>query len=524
MIFVTYLNQMTMNQEKLSNNKRIAKNTLFLYFRTLFTMAVSLYTSRVVLVTLGVDDFGIYSVVGGVVMFLSFLNISMANATQRFLNVELGRNDMDGVKRIFANALIIHFFISIVVVLLAETVGVWFLNCHMNIAQDRLEAANYVLQFSIVTMVTTIVSVPYNAAIIANERVSAFAYISIVEVSLKLILVLLLIYSPIDKLITYAASMFLVSLIVRLLYGIYCKRHFEECRAVKLKPEKATIKQMMSFSIWTIVGALASIGHGQGISIVMNLFFGVAVNAAYGIANQVNQVVNNFVNNFMTALNPQIVKTYSANQRHEMHRLVARGCRMGFFMVLFFVVPITVETPALLGLWLKEVPDYAVDFVRLVLIITLLNSFASPLSAAQGATGDIRNYQIVLTTLGLLHIPLAWLCFTQGLNPNYAMYVYLGIVFIEQLFRIIFVSQSISMSIIPFVKGFLLRCGAVCCLSFVVPTILHFYLPNGIIMSFTICVIGALSVVLFVFTLGMGAIERQGVVKIVKAKIGKLNN
>lgn len=505
---------------QVSNNKRIAKNTLFLYFRTLFTMAVSLYTSREVLDTLGVDDFGIYNVVGGVVMFLSFLNTSMASATQRFLNVELGRNNKDGVKRIFSQALIIHFFIAIVVVLLAETLGVWFLNCHMNIVQDRLEAANYVLQFSIATMATTIVSVPYNAAIIANERMSAFAYISIVEVSLKLILVLLLVYSPIDKLITYAALMFVISLIVRILYSIYCKRHFEECRTVKLKPEKATVKQMMSFSMWTIVGSLTTIGHGQGISIVMNLFFGVVINAAYGIANQVNQVVNNFVNNFMTALNPQIVKTYSANRLQEMHRLVARGCRMGFFLVLFFVVPITIEAPTLLGLWLKEVPDYAVDFVRLVLVITLFNSFSSPLSAAQGATGDIRKYQIVLTTLGLLHIPLAWLCFTHGFNPNYAMYVYLGIVILEQLFRIIFVSRSVSMRVIPFMREFVLRCGVVGSFSFAVPAIVRLYSPSGIMMSFTICAIGAISVVLFVFTLGMDNDERQGIVKIVKNKIG----
>lgn len=506
---------------QVSNNKRIAKNTLFLYFRTLFTMAVSLYTSRVVLDTLGVDDFGIYNVVGGIVMFLSFLNTSMANATQRFLNVELGRNDKDGIKRIFSNALIIHFFIAIIVVLLAETIGIWFLNRHMNIVQERLDAANYVLQFSIATMVTTIISVPYNAAIIANEKMSAFAYISIVEVSLKLILVLLLVHSPVDKLISYAALMFVISIIVRMLYGIYCKRHFEECRAVSLKPEKATIKQMMSFSMWTIVGSLTTIGHGQGISIVMNLFFGVVVNAAYGIANQVNQVVNNFVNNFMTALNPQIVKTYSANQLQEMHNLVARGCRMGFFLVLFFIVPITIEAPALLGLWLGKVPEYTIAFVRLILIITLFNSFSSPLSAAQGATGNIRKYQLVLTSLGLLHIPLAWLCFTQGLNPNYAMYVYWGIVILEQLFRITFVSRSICMRIIPFVRVFVLRCGVVCCLSFAVPLLVHLYSSNGIMMSFTVCVIGAVSVAFFVFTLGMDKDERRGLVKMVKNRINK---
>lgn len=237
-------------------------------------------------------------------------------------------------------------------------------------------------------------------------------------------------------------------MIIRLLYGWYCKRHFEECRAVKLKVDKTVIMQMMAFSMWTIVGALASIGHGQGISIVMNLFFGVVVNAAYGIANQVNQVVGNFVNNFMTALNPQIIKLILPTNLKRC--IYWYHVDVGWdFSCSVFVVPIIIETPALLGLWLKEVPDYTVDFVRLVLVITLFNSFSSPLSAAQGATGNIKNYQIVLTTLGLLHIPLAWLCFVQGLNPNYAMYVYLVIVILEQSFRIIFVSHSISMHIIP---------------------------------------------------------------------------
>lgn len=506
------------------NNKRIAKNTLFLYFRTIFVMAVSLYTSREVLIMLGVDDFGIYNVVGGIVMSLSFLNTSMANATQRFLNIEFGKNNPDGVRRIFSNALIIHFIIAFVVILLAETLGVWFLNCHLNIAPERLESANYVLQFSIASMATTIVSVPYNAAIIANERMSAFAYISIIEVSLKLILVLLLFYSPIDKLTSYAALMFLVSLIIRLLYGNYCKRHFEECRMNSFKPDKKIIKQMMSFSMWTIVGALASIGHGQGISIVMNLFFGVVVNAAYGVANQINQVVNNFVNNFMTALNPQIVKTYSANELSEMHKLISRGCRMGFFLVLFFVVPLTMETPALLGLWLKEVPKHAVDFVRLVLLISLFNSFSSPLSAAQGATGNIRNYQIVLTTLGLLHIPLAWLCFALGYNPNYAMYVYLVIVLLEQAFRVVYVLRSISMPLLPFIRSFLSKCGTVCLFSFAVPIILHFCLPDGIVMSFMICGMGALCVALSVLAFGMDDNERQGIARMVKAKIACFRN
>lgn len=504
------------------NNKRIAKNTLFLYFRTLCTMAMSLYTSRVILSTLGVNDFGIYNVVGGIVMFLSFLNTSMASATQRFLNVELGRNNQLGVKCIFSNALIIHFIISLLVVLLAETVGVWFLNCYMNIVPERLGAANFVLQFSIATMVTTIISVPYNAVIIANEKMSAFAYISIIEVTLKFFLALLLVFLPGDKLIVYAMLMFVVSLIIRFLYGIYCTRNFDECKNYKLKPNKKIIKQMMSFSMWTVVGALASIGHGQGVSIVMNLFFGVVVNAAFGIANQVNQVVSNFVNNFMTAINPQIVKTYSSNDLIAMHDLVSKGCRMGFFLVLFFVVPIMTETPALLGLWLKDVPEYTVSFVRLVLLITLLNSFASPLSAAQGATGNIRNYQIVLTIVGLLHIPLAWLCFSFGLNPNYAMYVYIVIVLFEQSYRIFFVSHSISMPFIPFMRTLLIRCGSVACLAFLLSYFLHEFISDGIVSSFFICGIGVLSVAVLVYVFGLKPEEKHGLLVLVKAKISKI--
>ena len=509
--------------KEIANNKRIAKNTLFLYIRTLITMAVSLYTSRLILSTLGVEDFGIYNVVGGIVVFLSFLNTSMASATQRFLNVGLGKNSGEMVKKVFSNSLIIHFYIAAIVVLLSETIGVWFLNEKMNIVEERIVAANYVFQFSIATMVTTVLSVPYNAVIIANEKMSAFAYISIIEVSLKLLLVLLLTYSPFDKLITYAGLMFLISLVIRIIYGVYCNRHFEECQNIKYKPDAAMIKQMMSFSLWTVVGAIASISHSQGIAIVMNLFFGVIVNAAFGVASQVNQVVSNFVNNFMTALNPQIVKSYSANELSSMHQLMSRGCRMGFFLVLFFIVPISIEAPFLLGLWLKEVPEYTVGFVRLVLVIMLFNSFASPLSAAQGATGNIKKYQIVLTTLGLLHLPIAWFCFAGGLSPYYAMYSYLLIVLLEQAFRIFYVSRSISMPLFPFLKAIVLKCGGVSVLSFMIPVGLHLMIPNGFFSSIFVCAVSVICVVSFVFALGVDANERNAIVSVVRSNINKKN-
>lgn len=503
------------------NNKRIAKNTLFLYLRTILIMVISLYTSRVILKTLGEIDYGIYNVVGGIVVFLSFLNTSMASATQRFLNVAMGKNDNEEIKKVFSNALIIHFFIAIGVLLLVETFGIWFLNTKMNIPSNRLLAANYVLQFSIATMVMTIISVPYNSLIIANEKMSAFACISIVEVALKLTLVLLLVYSPIDKLISYAVLMFLVSCVVRIIYVKYCNKRFHLICKCKLKFDYSTIKEMFNFSAWTILGSIASISHGHGIAIVINNFFGPIINTAYGLACQVNQVVGNFVSNFMVALNPQLVKSYSAGNLSAMHQLLERGCRMGFLLVLFFVVPIIVEAPMLLKMWLGQVPEYTVNFVRLILLVTLFNSFASPLSVSQGATGRIRNYQIVLTIMGLIHIPLTWICFKNGFNPNYAMYVYLLIIIIEQLYRIFKVSVSISMPLIPFVKRMMLRCGSVSVIAFSVTYIAHKTVIPGIWSTLLVCLIGASCVLMFTFLLGIDKNEKTKVLNIIKMKLIK---
>ena len=315
-----------MSNQIAGNNQRIAKNTLLLYFRMLITLVVSLYTSRVVLNTLGVDDYGIYNVVGGIIVILGFLNSAMAGATQRFLNVELGRNDFEQLRKVFCTSLVIHALVAGVILVIAETIGLWYLNSCMNIAEERMVAANWVYQFSVATFMVNILSVPYNATIIAHEKMSAFAYISILEVVLKLVIVYLLVLTPFDKLIFYAFLIFMVGVVLRLIYGIYCKRHFEECTINNFKLDKPMMKEMLSFSSWTIFGNLGFIAHTEGIALVINYFFGVAVNAASGIANQVNGVVKNFVYNFLTALNPQVVKTYAAGQYEEMHKLLMRGC------------------------------------------------------------------------------------------------------------------------------------------------------------------------------------------------------
>ena len=399
-------------------------------------MAISLYTSRVVLATLGVDDYGLYYTVGGIVSILAFLNTSMAGSTQRFLNVEMGKNDYEKLQLVFNTSRVIHLCLAVIVFVLAETIGVWFLNNYMTIAPDRMGAANWVFQFSIVSFLITIISVPYNAAIISHEKMSAFAYISVVDAVLRLLIVFLLDLTSYDKLIIYSILMAATSAIIRLIYSWYCIKHFVECRKFSLGYDKEYLKKMASFSGWTVVGALGSISHTQGVAIVINMFFSVAVNAAQGIANQVMHVVNHFVSNFMIALNPQIVKSYASGDLESMHTLMMRGSRMGFFLITFFSIPLIIETPVLLAIWLKEVPEYTVIFVRIIIVTSVINSFASPLSAARGATGDIKNYQIVLTALGLLHIPLAWICFEIGYPPYSAMIVYLILIIIMQVCRI----------------------------------------------------------------------------------------
>lgn len=491
------------------NNKRIAKNTLFLYFRMLITMIVGLYTSRVVLSSLGIEDYGLYNVVGGLVVLLSFLNGAMASSTQRYMNVELGRNSVDGLRKVYANSMLIHIGVAVVIVILSETIGLLFLNKFMNINAERFVAANWVYQFSIAAFVINILSVPYNAAIIAHEKMSAFAYISVVEVLLKLIVALLISVAPFDKLIFYALLIFLVGFVIRFIYAAYCKKYFEECRNVRLKKDAELLKNMMSFSSWTIFGNLAFIFHTQGIAIVINIFFGAAVNAAQGISNQVNGIVSGFVQNFMTAIKPQIVKNYAGGNLKEMHNLILSGSRLSFFLVLIFVVPISLEVPFFLSLWLKEVPEYTVAFIRILLFITLFDSFNSILNAAKGATGNIKIYMITQTSISMLHLPLAYLLFKFGYAPYYAMVVYFVLVIIMQMTRILFVCKAIGLSLKKFGVCVVLKCFAVFLVSFIGPLGVYRCVSENLFGFVLVEFVAVLSVIMSVFFVGLMKNERE---------------
>ena len=405
-----------------ANNKRIAKNTLLLYIRMLLTMLVSLYTSRVVLNVLGVEDFGIYNVVGGVVAMFAMLSGSLSAAITRFITYELGTGNQDNLRKIFSSAVTVQIGLAVLIVLLAEAVGVWFLNVKMNIPEARVNAANWVFQFSLLTFAINLISVPYNASIIAHERMSAFAYISILEAVGKLSIAFLIIVSPMDRLIFYALLMCVVALVVRFAYGVYCKRYFEEC-TYHFIFDKELLKRMFSFAGWNFIGATSGVLRDQGGNVVINLFCGPAVNAARGIAFQVNAAIHGFVTNFMTALNPQITKSYAAGERDYMMILIFQGARLSFYMLLLLSLPVIINTHYILGLWLKIVPDHSVLFVQLVLVFAMSESISNPLITAMLATGKIRDYQLIVGGLQLMNLPVSYLLLRMGMFPEVVIVV-----------------------------------------------------------------------------------------------------
>lgn len=504
---------------EISSNARIAKNTVMLYFRMAITLVVGLFTSRIVLEALGENDYGIYSVVGGIVVVLAFLNSSLSGATQRFLNYEIGKESQNMVRTVFKSSLQLHFFVALVVLILAETVGLWFLNTQMNIASDRMYAANWVYQFSVVSCLLGIITVPYNALIIAHEKMSAFAYISLIEIFLKLIIVLIVKYSYGDRLILYTFLLLLISLLIRFIYSYYCSRNFSVTRKILSAPtDYGLMKSLASFSGWSVVGSLGYISHTQGIAIIINIFFGTLVNAAEGITNQVNGIISGFVGNFLTALNPQVVKLYAANKLEEMHLLMIRGCRFSFLLVAFFAIPLMFAVPVLLDLWLTVVPEYTVIFIKLTLLITLFNSFTPLLAVAQGATGRIKYYQITLTIIGLFHLPIAWVCFYFGYPPYWAMIIYLIIIIILQICRVAFVCHSTTLSYKDFIKKVCVPCLLCITIPYVAAyTIMHVF-NTGEILSATIC---EAVFILAVWTIGITQVERSFIKNAIATRICK---
>ena len=496
------------------NNKRIAKNTLLLYFRMLFMMVVSLYTSRVILNALGVEDFGIYNVVGGVVAMFSVISGSLSAAISRFITYELGKGDQSKLNKIFSASVTIQLLLSLIIVILIESVGVWFLNAKMTIPEARMTAANWVLQFSIVTFVINLISVPYNAAIIAHEQMSAFAYISILEAVCKLAIAFLIMVSPMDKLIFYAILMCAVSIIVRFTYGHYCKKHFTEC-TYHFHWDKEILVKMFGFAGWNFIGSVAGILRGQGINILLNLFFSPIVNAAQGIAVQVNNALCNFSNNFLTAINPQIIKSYSQKDLDRAYELVLYASRFAFLLLLVLSSPIICDTEVILKLWLKNVPDYAPVFVRLSLILAICDALSLPLVTLQQATGKLRNYQMVVGVLHMLNFPISLLFLYLNFEPNIVYYIAIALSVISLYARLIMQKRQIGISILMFHKKVLSRICLVGVLDFLSISLLRNYVEN----QYVSMVIAFLGSVILAVLVGLNRSEINYIVAKIKTKL-----
>lgn len=490
------------------NNKRIAKNTLFLYFRMLLTMAVSLYTSRVILQTLGVEDYGIYNVVGGVVAMFSVLSGSLSAAISRFITFELGRNDVEKLKRVFSSAVTIQIGLSLIIILLAETIGLWFLNNKMVIPDNRLIAANWVYQFSILTFAINLISVPYNAAIIAHEKMSAFAYISILEVIGKLIVAFTIIIAPIDRLIYYGSLIMLIAVIIRMVYGYYCKKHFAEC-AYQVIFDKSQLQQMFGFAGWNFIGASSAVLRDQGGNIVINLFCGPTVNAAQGIAMQVSHAIQGFVSNFMTALNPQITKSYASGNHDYMMTLIFQGARLSFYILLILSLPVIINAQYILSLWLGTVPSHTVAFVQLVLIFAMSESLASPLVTAMLATGKIRNYQLVVGGLQSLNLPVSYVLLRMGFIPETIFITAIVISVCCEMARLYMLRNMINLPVRNFLKKVYFNVIVVFVLASIVPYVLKSQLNDNFSNFIIICSVCLFCTLLSILFIGCNRKERM---------------
>lgn len=503
------------------SNKTIAKNTLFLYVRMFFNMGISLYTSRLILQVLGVEDYGIYNLVGGVVVLFSFLNSAMSTATQRFLNMEMGKPEEEReLRSIFSMSLNIHVLISLLVVVLAETVGLWFLNHKLNIPEGRWHAANVVYQLSVLTTVVQILRVPYNALMMAFERMSIFAVLSIIESLLRFFLVLYLSYtSRWDMLIAYAVGTVLMTLLSSVSFYVYCRMKLKEVAAYVYERKTVLFKSLLSFSGWSLFGQISVVGAGQGVNMLMNIFYGVTLNAAMGVANTVNASVYNFVSNIQVAFQPQIVKSYGAKEMERHFSLVLQASRFSFFLMLLLAVPYVLSAEYVIGLWLGDnVPEYAVSFSQVIVLGSLLSALSAPFWMSAYAVGHLKRYQAIVSSINLLNLPIAYVLLLWGWNPISLIVLKLALDLCLFVFRVYYFKNTVTIvkeRLLPYLwrisLGMLLAV-----LAYIVSLFVH--VDRFSIFGLT-TVLSIVVVVIFIGLWGMDKAEVKSLIQFLKVKI-----
>ncbi len=509
-----------MSKEK-ENNRRIAKNTILLYFRMFVMMGISLYTSRIILKTLGVEDYGIYNVVGGIVSMLGIIKGVVGGGASRFITYALGKGDISEINKIFNVCFLLNAGICVVLVILAETVGLFFLNTQMSIPAERLFAANCVYQCTIVSSINIFLAVPYNSIIIAHEKMNAFAYISIVEALIKLLIAYALFMVSFDRLIVYAVLLVFSDLFIRMLYRIYSIRNFKSECEFHFYRDKSIYKEILSYSIWNLFGSASAMVKGQGLNILLNLFFNPSVNAARGIAYQINNVVNQFTTNFYTAVRPQITKYYSKNEIGSMVKLVFRSSKMSFYLILIVSLPIVIEAPFLVKLWLGQLPEYVVEFVRYIIIISALEGMAHPLMTTAHATGKIALYQSTVGTMVMLNVPISFFLLKNGFPPVTVFQVSAVIAVICLFMRLWIVKRLVDFPVWRYSKEVFFGSLFVTLFSALVPMILYLNMNETFFSVFFICVMCFLSTIVSIYTFGLNKEEKAIFLRLIKNRIKK---
>ena len=504
-----------------ADNRRIAKNTLALYLRMGVTMLVSLFTSRVVLQTLGVEDFGIYNVVGGVVVLFSFLNAAMSSATQRFLNFELGRGNVVQAGRVFSMSMSVHFVIAGTVLVLAETLGLWFLNTQLNIPEARMAAANWCYQFSVASTLLGIMLVPYNATIIAYERMTFYAWASIATTLLRLGIVYLLLVGNADKLMLYAALTFAVGVLMQIVHVVYCRRAFPQTARYKPFRDKNLFCELISFSGWSLILGISNLASTQGVNMVFNIFYGVVLNTAVGISTQVNAAVYQLCSNFQAAYSPQIVKRYSSSDREGFFSLIFYASKISFLLLALVAVPVIANTEFILSAWLGTYPEHTVEFVRLTLLFSLVDTLVIPLAVGVQANGKIRNYQLLCSIFIITNLPIAFLILHFGFSPEYVFCAKIVLNILSLIWRVFYLKGLVGLPVRDYFCNVIIR---------LIPVFLLNVFCAGVVVetmssSWTtlVCSILASCISLGVgfFCFGMKKEERNNLVKIISTLLKK---
>lgn len=492
------------------DNKRIAKNTLLLYARMLYSLFLSLFASRVILAALGFEDYGLYNVIGSVVSMFVFLRSAMGNSVNRFITYSIGKGEKSELNDVFSMSMMIHIGLAIIIVILSETIGLWFLNTHIETPEGRMVAVNWVYQFSILACAVSVICIPYEAEIIAHERMEIFAIIQVLNSTLNLAIVYAVKYYVNDKLIFYAFLLLLVQVMNYILYRIYCGIHFHETK-FKLVKNKTLLKEMTGFAGWSLIGNVAYIGYTQGLNIILNIFFGPVVNAARGVAISVQGAVKGFVTNFQMAVNPQITKSYAQEDYERLHILIYSSSKFSFFLLYCIILPIAIESKTILHLWLGNVPESAVGFTILTLAIMLVDPLSNPLGVANNATGKIKAYQIIEGGTLFLIVPISYIVLKYAKKPvpESVFIVQLVIMYIVQILRVFLVCNKIKMSKRIYYNKVILRVSLVAILSAIIPLLLNYSLNDSFLSSVCVVTVSILSVLIFSYFFGLDKEEKN---------------